>query len=83
MGLGIELWVVVEEADDAGDDDEVGVACLALALGVDLEHAELDGELEVLLELDLGECGVGLQHLVPEIREADGPRSVVSNVDLY
>ncbi len=55
LRLRIELGVVVEEADDAGDDREVVEARASGGLGVDLEHAELDRQLEVLLELDLGE----------------------------
>ena len=65
MRLGIELGVVLEEADDARDDGEVVEPRSRWALGIDLEHPELDGQLEVLLKLNLGEHCVRLQNLVP------------------
>ena len=65
MWLGIEVWVVVEEADDSSDNSQVVEARPAGSLRVDLEHTELDGQLEVLLKLNLGEHCVRLQNLVP------------------
>ena len=65
MWLGIEVWVIVEEANDSSDNSQVVKARPAGGLRVDLEHTELNGQLEVLLELNLGEHCVRLQNLVP------------------
>ena len=78
MRLGIELGVVLEEADYAGDDGEVVEPGARWALGVDLEHPELDGQLERFLKFVAREHPVGLQDLIPKVRHPD--RS--ANVDI-